>query len=286
MHGKSYCLPIILFSVYGFALAMNVKREDSLYWAASNGNLKRVKSLLTFRPELVNELDFKYGQTALHWAVSRSQIQIISVLLASGADVNLQSKDGKTPLHRVSDVHVAQQLLQAGANPNIHDHEDGKSPLHWAAGLEHREIVAELLKAGADINAIDGNGKTALQGAVQSGDFQMVEFLLEQEGIDVHAQDFKKERDAIGWALRMCKGALEKQNKQNSIATTARMIIALIKRGADPESLDKKRKTPDFWIEVMRCTDYEKNLLHMAVQYNSLTDSHKSKLQAILATLK
>jgi hypothetical protein len=42
--------------------------------------------------------------TALHWAVERGHISMVETLLRFGADVNLDSKFGKTPLEIASDT--------------------------------------------------------------------------------------------------------------------------------------------------------------------------------------
>src|ERR1039457_3059798 len=51
----------------------------------------------------------------------------------------------------------------------------------------HREVVQLLLDRGADVNARDRDGKTALHGASRFGHREVVELLLEK-GIDVNAK--------------------------------------------------------------------------------------------------
>ena len=55
------------------------------------------------------------------------------------------------------------QFVLEGFSPDVnHVFEDGTRLLHWAAGMRELGVVQSLLKAGADISALDGDGRTAL----------------------------------------------------------------------------------------------------------------------------
>ncbi len=65
---------------------------------------------------------------------------------------------------------------------------NGQSGLHVAAMTGHRKIAAELVKAGAAVEARDHLGRTPLAQAARSGQHNLVDFLLLQKA-DIHAQD-------------------------------------------------------------------------------------------------
>ena len=55
-----------------------------------------------------------------------------------------------------------QEVLVEGANPNWSNPVDGRTPLHVAALHSRAAFVLSLLRAGANINATDARGRTAL----------------------------------------------------------------------------------------------------------------------------
>ncbi len=68
-------------------------------------------------------------------------------------------------------------LLAAGADFNAADGQ-GKTPLYQAAQNGHKEIVKDLLAAGADANAADQYGRTALYWAAYKGHKDIILLLL------------------------------------------------------------------------------------------------------------
>ena len=84
------------------------------------------------------------------------------------------------------DLCEVERLLAAGANVNAKDR-NGITAL-MAASLEgHREVVALLLARGAEINARTKDGETALIYASINGDKEVVALLL-AKGADVNAR--------------------------------------------------------------------------------------------------
>src|SRR5437879_2539811 len=86
-------------------------------------------------------------------------------LIAQHADVNTALGDGSTALHWAAsrdDLAMARLLLATGAKPNARSRVAGLTPLFAAATNGSAEMIELLAKAGADVNAADSVGATAL----------------------------------------------------------------------------------------------------------------------------
>lgn len=108
-------------------------------------------------------------------------IEILNLLLAKKADVNIQDRNGRSALTiSISKVNalLVRPLLDHGANPNAIDKSQGNAtPLILAAQVQSISIAEMLLKKGAHVNTKDQFGKSALDYAMESGSKKMVELL-------------------------------------------------------------------------------------------------------------
>jgi cytohesin len=72
----------------------------SVHRAAELGYLGRLKVLLNEDPALISSRDYLYRRTPLHFAAEHGHRQAAELLLAHGADVGAQDKNGDTSLDR------------------------------------------------------------------------------------------------------------------------------------------------------------------------------------------
>lgn len=174
--------------------------------------------------------------------VSERRSATIKVLLAAGADANLASKKGETPASRLAksyDGPSMAALMAGGADATLRDGSRAVA-LHTAAAGGYFEVVEQMLKGGANVNARNAKDETALiAAATGGGDLRTVGLLLEA-GADVNA------RDALGLtALHHAAGAQEtyqtKETKSNP--QLAPVLRQLLQAGADPLIRDNSGKT-------------------------------------------
>lgn len=112
---------------------------------------------------MLHERDYE-GFTALHSAVFKNNIQIVTYLVSLGADVNAQDgKSGRSPLHHAVEVRNLSMinclLLECRADPDVMTF-DEITPLHIAAGRGMESVVALLLAAGANLNLTNYEGES------------------------------------------------------------------------------------------------------------------------------
>ena len=125
-----------------------------LVLAAHNNDLAAVQRLLAARADA--KAANAYGVTALMEAAANGNAAIAERLLAAGADANAASLEGETPLMaaaRAGDAAVVKMLLKHGATLDSKEAWKGQTALMWAAAANRGEAAAELVHAGADLNA-------------------------------------------------------------------------------------------------------------------------------------
>ncbi len=85
----------------------------------------------------------------------------IDRLLALGQTTNMRNTSDMTPLMMVSDVETAKYLIDNGADVNARD-QGGKTALMYASGRGKTDLVKFLIQSGADVNITDDQGRSAL----------------------------------------------------------------------------------------------------------------------------
>ena len=242
---------------------MNVPySEDSFVDRARDGDIIPVRLFLDagMAPDAAN----KYGQTALLVAARYGRSDILSLLLARGANPNVRDKKyGATPLIWASVggyTPMVRELLDHEATLEDHGNRSGLTALMSAASNGHGDVVALLLERGAEINARDDNGRTALMWAANRGKFEAARVLLEK-GADMGAREktegltaltgaaMSGETEVVG--LLLMKGAaindpddqgrtpLMLAAKDNRVA----VVKLLLEAGADAGARDHEGRT-------------------------------------------
>lgn len=153
----------------------------------------------------VNNVD-NYGHNLVFDAVSNGDIEIIRKIANSETiNINQIDNDGKTILHQKTTLNndeIANELLEAGADPTINDR-DGKNFLFHTAvkGINSEYLIDKAISLGCDINSRSKDNKNILMEVLSAFSkishkeslrrdslFKMLKKLIEK-GVDVNAYD-------------------------------------------------------------------------------------------------
>jgi ankyrin repeat protein len=164
-------------------------------------------------------------------------------------DVSWVDFTGQTPFLRAAfsgDTTVMRLLLEHGADPNLPTY-GGTTPLMAASGVgwvvqqTYTESIPSLLEAirmcldhGADVNAVNTMGLTALLGAANKGANDIIR-LLAANGARLDAVD-KHGRDAYRWAGGVFLAAVGAELKPHTIELLDELNHRPPSRASNPEA--------------------------------------------------
>lgn len=191
---------------------------------------------------------------------------VISGLAKVGADFNRNGTYGTSPLFdatKQKNYTLMHSLLKNGANPNMRTF-GGTTPLHEVARQDEKASTSQMLnllvEAGADVNAVDHSGWGALYNAVHNDRADMVRSLLKLKANPNTADDSGKTPlyVALQHKLRTLHEMKSKDNrKENDVLLCQQneTIQALLNHGADSK-LSNEHKVSGFHL-IVACGDLE-----------------------------
>uniref|UniRef100_A0A336LPW3 CSON010164 protein n=1 Tax=Culicoides sonorensis TaxID=179676 RepID=A0A336LPW3_CULSO len=159
------------------------------------------------------------GETALHVAAIKGDMESVKKLLEQGNDANTPDFAGWTPLHEAcnhSHYNVAQLLIKSGADVNAKAFEDN-TPLHDAAIVGNLKLVKLLIEKGADPLAKNRKGKTPCDlasAAVYSYMNQAKEAAMNRTG-----QQSKKPTSVTSGSTPLSSDTLKKSSSNTTSST-------------------------------------------------------------------
>jgi ankyrin repeat protein len=206
--------------------------DTALMMASRTGKTDAMRVLLEAGSE-VNAKESWGGTTALMWAVAEGHADAARMLIAAGADVNARSAyvaaangrgfEGRTPIANRSET-KSEEFASGWL-----------TPLMFAARDGNLELTRILADAGADVNAVAGDGKTALALAIFNGNYEVASLLVDRKA-DVNRADAQR-FTPLFWAV-------DRRNMETApnfpwmvTADPMPLIRKMLNAGADPNAL-------------------------------------------------
>ncbi len=240
----------------------------ALFLLSKKGEYKKSKSLVHISAEkgfkdilkrYVNKsnvsLKDKYGNSPLHLAARKGNVDCLKILLGAGGDINAINKNKITPLGSAvsySKIESVKVFLEHGsflkgkesiianaisnrdkeiANLLINSMKEidppeklKKSPLHRAIEKKYSEIAKSLILKMKNIDVRNSSERTPLHIASDTDNIEIVRLLL-GKGANVNLLDYKKQTPLH------CSSKIE-------------VIKLLLSKGANVNAIDKSGKTP------------------------------------------
>lgn len=187
-------------------------RSQNFFKAIEENDVNEVRDSLRENQDLVGKGE-KSPKSPLWTAATLGNHKIVELLIKFGALGNNKKK-----YFNYVDSSVRHSLL------------------HWMASEvmscneSHAKVGEVLIRHGADVNVLDCNGETPLQYAIQKGNVDWAEFLL-QNGAKLNG---------LVWNLKTLEFHIY---KNSNIYSRKDMLTLLLKHGLDPRFRDKSGKT-------------------------------------------
>lgn len=162
------------------------------------------------------------GDTPLHAAAAGYRLEIARELIKQGSDVSARNRRGAQPLHYAADgspgsrhwnpevqARMIALLINAGADPNALD-KSGVGPLHRAVRQRCAAAVEALLRNGSSVRLKNKSGSTPLHLAVQNtgrggtGSPEAKDLQKEIITLLLNAGAKPQDRDGNGKTVREC----------------------------------------------------------------------------------
>ena len=175
---RSEAITALLIEAGADVNARLAENQTPLMAAARAGSPAVIARLIDAGAD-VNAREDVLGETALMWAALEDHAEAVTLLAKRGADVDAQSAATAFTRYKFGDGIVARPTVLA---------KGGWTPLLYAARQDARGAAEALAAAGANLDATDPDGTTALVMAIINAQYDLAELLLRQ-GADPNVAD-------------------------------------------------------------------------------------------------
>ncbi len=126
-----------------------ISDADAFQVACMAGEIETAHDMLTESPDLIAQV---HGREMLCDAVQLGQRKALDTMIRLGFDLN--ARPGRTPLHEaalIGDLEVVEMLLESGADPTIREEMYFQPPIGWAIHARQQGVIDRLDQVEMDI---------------------------------------------------------------------------------------------------------------------------------------
>ncbi|KAL9119292.1 MAG: hypothetical protein Q9187_004154 [Circinaria calcarea] len=239
---------------------------------------------------LINECD-SGGRSAIYWAARRGDAKCLKILLEHGADPGISTKKGHSPLHTAAysgNYSCCRLLLDAHAEVDCRGLCQATPLITASQQIDAMDIAKLFIDHGADINARNCTGATAILQASFNGRFQLAEYLVEQ-GADLHVAentgDTVVHNAVMGNESRIVRLLLQRGAPYHSTSSETGTILQAAALYSDTPVLEELTRADLIGIEI------EEKLrgstaLELAKRRKGVCDEWLPAFEALLRSIK
>jgi len=232
--------------------------QEAFRKAVMEGDLDAIEK--TLAADANPNLEIRKGWTALLEAVSTGNLKMARLLIAMGANLDLEIKKVKIGDPRVKrkawtalleavsngNFEMVELLIKMGANPNLENRKD-RTPLLEAVSTGNLTMAQLLIVMRANPNLVNRKYRTALLEAVSNGNFEMVRLLIAMKA-DPNLEIEVKRKHLIQKGYITALPLESKKIKWTALMEAAatnnlEMVRLLIKMGANIREKDYSGRT-------------------------------------------
>ncbi len=149
-------------------------KSDLLYQVTDKGYKNVVETLISSHVDLNFKYEYNAGDTLLHLVAKKGYKDIARLFIANGADLNAKNEYGNTPLDiavHYGHLNIIMLLIDSGAEIN-------SNVLFYAFNQGNQDMIESLILHNANINIQNNAGETPLHIAVNQGDKHIIQSLV------------------------------------------------------------------------------------------------------------
>ena len=153
--------------------AQDINGFSPLITAAIHGHRSHaVECIASFCGKALIDMWDTQGRTAMHWATLHSHLDTCKVLISNGASLSIEDNYGLTPAEAAKDQRAQLVVVEEIHTLNLQ--------MLDAAMNQNNLIVKECLEKGAQLDAVDDQGWSALMWAAITGKIDLMQLLIKR----------------------------------------------------------------------------------------------------------